>query len=173
MCGVEALVVASMVSSTLGVIQQAQYARAVNDQQQKIQDRNTEIAKDSFNSQSMAVNERLMQERDAAAAKMHEVSKRAMKAAGTLRTTAGGMGGGSLRAAYQDVERQELAYRFGTERGLEWSERQSQRAMEGLRAGRAGQELRGVYTPMEVPNFIVSLGRIATEGALLQHQLTS
>ena len=172
MCGVEALVVASIVSSAYGTIQQASYARAVNDQQAAVQKRNAEIAADSFNSQSMAVNERLMQERDAAAAKLAEVSKRGMRAAGTLRANAGGMSGGSLQAAYQEVERQELAYRFGTEREMQWRETQSQRQMEGLRAGRAAQELRGVYTPMQVPNFLVSLGLIAAEGALLQHQLS-
>ena len=153
--------------------QQAAYAQAVNDQQAAVQARNAEIAKDSFNNQSKAVNARTLEEREQAAAKLAEVNKRGLKSAGTLRATAGGMGGGSLAHAYQDVKRQELAYRFGTERSLKFGEDQAERAKAGLRAGRAAQELRGVYTPMMEPNFLVGLGRIAAGTAGLDHQLTS
>jgi phage-related minor tail protein len=171
MCGPVAIVYA--IAAAAQVVEQRQHAKAVNEHQEKIMVRNMEIAKDSFNASSQAVNERTVQEREKAAAQLQEVNRRGMKAAGTLRAQAGGMGGGSLEAAYQDVQRQELEFRFGTERQLASSGRQAERQLEGIRAGRAGQELRGVYTPEPVPNFLIALGRIGTEAYVMNAQLNA
>lgn len=173
MCGVPAILAISAGSSVLGIISQHNYARKVNEQQSEVQKRNAQIAQMSFNNQAKALNAREMEEREAAASKLAEVSRRGMKAAGTLRAAAGGMSGGALEAAYQDVQRQELDYRFGTERTLQFGAAQRRRQMEGLRAGRAAQELRGVYTPLQTPNFLAALGRIAADTALLNKGLTS
>jgi hypothetical protein len=164
-------VIVFAVASAAQMMEQRSQASASNKHQARVQVRNAEIARNSFNSSSKAINERTVQEREQAAAQLQEVNKRGMKAAGTLRTQAGGMSGGALEAAYQDVQRQELDFRFGTEKQLVASGIQAGRQQEGLRAGRAGQELRGVYTPEPTPNFLISLGRIGVEAYVLNRQL--
>lgn len=171
MCGVvEAAAIAGAVTSAYAMRDEAAFNKASNAHQARVQARNNQIAADSFNSQSKAVNERLQGEREAAAAKLAEVNRRGLQASGALRASAGGMGGNSLQAAYQQVQRQELDYRFNTERSLKSLEVQSGRQLEAIRAGRAGQELRGVYTPAPMPNFLLGLGRIGAVagGAIYQ-----
>ena len=162
----------SAVSSIFQMQQQAAYANAVNAQSAKTQEQNMQNAADSFNYQAQAVNARVIEEREAAAAQLAEVNRQALQAAGTVRVEAGGQGGGSLEDAYNEMTRQHLAFRFGTGRSLDMSEAQARRQLMGLRAGRAAQELSGVYTPMQTPNFLASLGTIAAQTAVLNKQLS-
>jgi len=120
---------------------QAQSARTNEAQQKQLQDdviaQNFFLANEAYESDIAALNLRLMQERAAAGAEKRKTSLAALQAKGEI--VAAGRVGNSIQNLIADVQRQQAAFDYATDKNLAFVGKQSQEQKRGAGVQRASR----------------------------------
>ena len=120
---------------------QAQSARANEAQQKQLQEdviaQNFDLANMAYESDIAALNLRLMQEQAAAGAEKRKTSLAALQAKGEV--VAAGRVGNSIQNLIADVQRQQAAFDYATDKNLAFVGKQSQEQKRGAGINRASR----------------------------------
>jgi hypothetical protein len=123
-----------------------------------------ESAAQSFRNQSSDVNRSLQQQEEATINAKVENAKRAAEARATARTSSGqaGVAGLSVDNLLADFYRQEATYRQVTDTNFSYTVDQSQRELQGLRAGTTSRL--NALNPAPVPGYLGAGLQIVGQG---------
>ena len=120
---------------------QAQSSRTSEEQQKQLQDdviaQNFDLANMAYESDIAALNLRLMQEQAATGAEKRKTSLAALQAKGEI--VAAGRVGNSIQNLIADVQRQQAAFDYATDKNLAFVGKQSQEQKRGAGINRASR----------------------------------
>jgi len=120
---------------------QAQSSRTSEEQQKQLQDdviaQNFDLANMAYESDITALNLRLMQEQAATGAEKRKTSLAALQAKGEI--VAAGRVGNSIQNLIADVQRQQAAFDYATDKNLAFVGKQSQEQKRGAGINRASR----------------------------------
>lgn len=164
----------SAVSSGLSMVQQSVNARAQTQYQERVHQMNVEVANESARASYIALGQRALQEREAVAQSLFEVSQRAEAARSTAAVAAGESGtrGASVDALLQEFRVNEVRHQEVLRRNLQFTEAQLDLESRAVQSGHQAQILSTLPQPVPRPNFAAGLLRLGTDAVGQYLQLT-
>lgn len=169
MCNPAAFVIGltSMMGEAVAHSQAKANARVQEKYQNQVYEMTKEAAAANAARQYQALYMRQQQEESAAAQAIDRTVRQAAAAQATARVTAGesGAAGQSVSALMNEYRRQELGFETTTIRNKTWAAAQTQLNAEAIRANQQAQVASAMPRPIEQPNFLGAMLRIAGHGA--------
>lgn len=146
----------TLANNAVGYIQAYQAASAQESFGKDVYRLNKSMADQNAFDAYVALADRQIQEHEAAAKSLEEISASARKAQALVRVSAGeaGVSGGSTEALLTDFRRQELTKQAVVTRNLGWLDTQISREREGVRMQQYGQILSGLPQPVQYPSLL-------------------